>query len=161
MSEQQPEVDPDEADAFAAQLAQETDEKFQSNKEDQHALLEAAAEEDGAPLLETQCEIYGEVVPVSGRLTGDLIDRVTQLDNTAKAVADGDKDAGELQTVIEELTSICADLIDDAELTQTELYKLYRAEGVTPLRTITENVMTALQQEDERVSGAADGFRSK
>jgi len=154
-------IDADEADAFAAELAQETDEKFQSNKEDQHALLEAAAEEDGAPLLETKCEIYGEVVPVSGRLTGDLIDRVTQLDNTAKAVADGEEDAGELQTIISELTGICADLIDDDDLTQSELYKLYRAEGVTPLRTITENVMSALQQEDERVSGAANGFRTK
>jgi len=154
-------IDADEADAFAAELAQETDEKFQENKEDQHALLEAAAEEDGAPLLETKCEIYGEVVPVSGRLTGDLIDRVTQLDNTAKAVADGEEDAGELQTIISELTGICADLIDDDDLTQSELYKLYRAEGVTPLRTITENVMSALQQEDERVSGAANGFRTK
>jgi len=154
-------IDADEADAFAAELAQETDEKFESNKEDQHALLEAAAEADGAPLLETKCEIYGEVVPVSGRLTGDLIDRVTQLDNTAKAVADGEEDAGELQTIISELTGICADLIDDDDLTQSELYKLYRAEGVTPLRTITEAVMSALQQEDERVSGAADGFRSK
>jgi len=154
-------IDADEADAFAAELAAETDEKFESNKEDQHALLEAAAEADGAPLLETKCEIYGEVVPVSGRLTGDLIDRVTQLDNTAKAVADGEEDAGELQTIISELTGICADLIDDDDLTQSELYKLYRAEGVTPLRTITENVMSALQQEDERVSGAADGFRAE
>jgi len=157
MSDAEPE--PGELDEFAAQLAAETDEKFESRKEDQHALLEAAAEEDGAPLLETQCEIYGEVVPVSGRLTGELIDRTTQLDKTAKAISNGDKDPSELLHVIREITEICADLIDDEELTQQELYKLYRAEGVKPLRRITDEVMGALQKERERVSGDADGFR--
>jgi propanediol dehydratase small subunit len=58
------------------------------------------------------------------------------------------------------LTAELAELIDDEELTADELYKLYRSEGGEPLRTIADNVMDALQAEQERVQGTADGFRA-
>ena len=50
-------ADPD-FDEIAADLAQDAKESYESSKENQHALLDAVAEQDGAPLLETQCIKY-------------------------------------------------------------------------------------------------------
>ena len=148
-------------DEIAADLALDAKESYESSKENQHALLDAVAEQDGAPLLETQCTIYGETIPVSGRLTGELIDRVTALDPRAKEMADKGGSGAEFRDIINDVTQIAADLIDDDELTQKELYKVYRDNGVKPLRTILMDVFESLQKEEERVRGDADGFRKK
>ena len=148
-------------DEVAADLAQDAKESFESSKENQHALLDAVAEQDGAPLLETQCTIYGETIPVSGRLTGELIDRITALDTRAKEMSDKGGSGAEFRDIINDVTQIAADLIDDDELTQRELYKVYRDNGVKPLRTILMDVFESLQKEEERVRGDADGFRKK
>ena len=148
-------------DEIAADLALDAKESFESSKKNQHALLDAVAEQDGAPLLETQCTIYGETIPVSGRLTGELIDRTTRLDDRAKEIANGDGSGEDLRNVIHELCEIGADLIDDDELSKQELHDLYRYNGVKPLRTIVMDVFDALQKEEERVRGDADGFRKK
>lgn len=154
------EIDESEANAFAAQLVQETDEKYQTSKENQHALLDAVAEEDGAPLLETKTTIYGHTVPVSGRLTGAFIERVESLDAEAKRRAEGDGDQS-VSDIVRELAEIIDDLIDDPELTADGVYEQYRREGVGPVRTLLDEVMEALQKEEERVRGDADGFRSQ
>ena len=148
-------------DEIAADLALDAKESYDSSKENQHALLDAVAEQDGAPLLETQCTIYGETIPVSGRLTGELIDRITALDTRAKEMADKGGSGAEFRDIINDVTQIAADLIDDDELTQRELYKVYRDNGVKPLRTILMDVFESLQKEEERVRGDADGFRKK
>ena len=148
-------------DEIAADLALDAKESYDSSKENQHALLDAVAEQDGAPLLETQCTIYGETIPVSGRLTGELIDRITALDTRAKEMADKGGSGAEFRDIINDVTQIAADLIDDDELTQKELYKVYRDNGVKPLRTILVDVFESLQKEEERVRGDADGFRKK
>ena len=148
-------------DEIAADLALDAKESYESSKENQHALLDAVAEQDGAPLLETQCTIYGETIPVSGRLTGELIDRITLLDDKAKEVSDGQGSGQDLRGIIQELCAIGANLIDDPELTPQELYQVYRDNGVKPLRTIVMDVFDALQKEEERVRGDADGFRKK
>jgi len=160
MTEETEELDPDEADAFAAQLAQETDEKFEQSREEQHELLEAVASEDGAPLLETQCEIHGLTVPISGRLTGEFVERIEGLDAEAKRRAEGDGERAGVSDIIRELAEIIDDLIDDEELTADGVYRMYQQEGVMPVRTILEEVMASLRREEERVNGTADGFRS-
>jgi len=145
----------------AAELIRETNEQYQQNREEQHELLKAVAEEDGAPLLETQCEIYDHVVPVSGRLTGGLMERFESLDDEIQRRQDGDDDARRVSAIIRELTEELSALIDDGELTADELYQLYRREGGEPLRTIADNVIDALKREDERERGTADGFREE
>lgn len=164
MPEEPETIDDDVADAAGA-LMQEAGETLEERREDQHDLLQAVAEEDGAPLLETKCEIYGHVVPVSGRLTGAFIERVEELDAEAKrrANADSDDDAAGrgVSDIVAELADILDDLIDDPELTGEDLYVQYQQEGVGPIRTILDEVMDSLEREQERVEGTAKGFRSK
>lgn len=143
----------------AVELVEQATEAHEQSREEQHELLEAVAEEDGAPLLETQCEIYGVVVPVSGRLTGSFIERVEELDAEARKRAEGD--GGGVSDIVRELCEILDGLIDDDELTQRGLYRQYREEGVRPIRTILDETMDALEAEQERVEGTADGFRQK
>jgi len=143
----------------AAELIQETNAEYEQNKQDQHDLLDAVAEEDGAPLLETKCEIYGHVVPVSGRLTGGFIERVEALDAEAKEIANEENPDRSVSDVIRELAEIGDDLIDDPELTADQIYQVYVDNGPRPVRTVIEEVIESLQREEERVSGDADGFR--
>lgn len=159
MSEAEPKQD-DVAER-ALEVAKETEEAYQAQKEQQHELLEAVAEEDGAPLLETRCNIYGVTVPVSGRLTGEFVERVEALDAEAKRRADGESDDTGVSDIIAELCEILDGLIDDDELTTEGLYQQYRQEGVGPVRTIIDEVMDALKDEQERVEGTADGFRGE
>jgi len=144
-----------------ADLILEADDQLRQNREEQHELLKAVSEEDGAPLLETRCEIYGHVVPVSGRLTGAFVERMEELDAEAKRRANQEGEDNGVSDIIRELTQILDELIDDSELTADGLYQMYLNEGVQPVRTIVEGVMDALQKEDERKRGTADGFRKK
>jgi len=144
----------------AADLILETEEQYQQQKAQQHDLLDAVAEEDGAPLLETKCSIHGIVVPVSGRLTGEFVEHIESLDAEAKRRAEGESGKG-VSDIVREMADILDDLIDDPELTAEGVYQTYRKEGVGPVRTIMENVMESLQEEEERVRGTADGFRQK
>ena len=146
-------------DELAADLAQDAQESFEENKAKQHDLLDAVAEEDGAPLLETKCDIHGITVPVSGRLTGAFVERIERLDAEAKKRANGESDKSGVSDIIRELAVIIDDLIDDPELTARGVYQTYQSEGVKPVRTILEEVMAALQREQERVEGTAKGFR--
>jgi len=160
MSSEPETIDDDLADE-AGELILETEEAYQEQKAEQHDLLDAVAEEDGAPLLETKCDIHGVTVPVSGRLTGAFVERVEDLDAEAKRRADGESEQTGVSDIVRELADIIADLIDDPELTAAGVYQTYRQEGVGPVRTILEKVMAALQQEEERVRGTADGFRQE
>jgi hypothetical protein len=130
-----------------------------ANREVQHELLQAAADEDGAPLLETQTEIYGIVVDVSGRLTGEFVGQIEALDKEAKRRADGESEDSGVSDIIAELCVILGDTVDDPELDAEAFYQTYQENGPGPLKTIAEEVLGALQSEDERVSGQADGFR--
>jgi len=163
MSEQEPEPETkqDQLAEDAADLILEADAQLQENRQEQHELLDAVSEEDGAPLLQTKCNIHGIVVPVSGRLTGEFVERVEGLDAEAKRRADGESDKTGVSDIIRELATIIDELIDDPELTADGVYQTYINEGVGPVRTILENVMQSLQEEEERVQGTADGFRSK
>jgi len=161
MSSKEPETIDDELADKAGELILETEEAYQEQKAKQHDLLDAVAEEDGAPLLETKCDIHGITVPVSGRLTGEFVERVESLDAEAKRRADGESEQTGVSDIVRELAEIVADLIDDPELTASGVYRTYQEEGVMPVRTILESVMESLQKEEERMRGTADGFRSK
>ena len=149
----------DDLNERAADMVLETEQEYQEKKAAQHDLLDAVSEEEGAPLLETKCDIHGVTVPVSGRLTGEFVERIERLDAEAKRRASGDSDESGVSDIIRELAVIIDDVIDDEELTAEGVYRMYQQEGAQPVRTILEEVMDALQREQERVEGTAEGFR--
>jgi len=154
-------MDADNPDDLAAALALDAATEYEAATEEQHELFDAVAEEEGAPLLETKATVAGVTIPVSGRLNGAFIERVERLDAEAKRRAN-DADAPDgVSDIVRELGEIIDDLTDDDEITARGVYQTYQAEGVGPVRTILEEVMNALQREDERLRGDADGFRKE
>jgi len=159
--DQPPGMDADNLDELAADLALDAAQSFEEKQAEQHDLLDAVADEEGAPLLETKATIAGVTVPVSGRLNGEFIERVERLDEEAKRRANDEDAENGVSDIMRELADIIDGLIDDDELTARGVYQTYQAEGVGPVRTILEEVMDALQTEDERLRGEADGFRKE
>jgi len=159
--DEQPGMDADNLDERAADLALDAAQSFEEKQAEQHDLLDAVADEEGAPLLETKATIAGVTVPVSGRLNGEFIERVERLDEEAKRRANDEDAQNGVIDIMRELADIIDGLIDDDELTARGVYQTYQAEGVGPVRTILEEVMDALKTEDERLRGEADGFRPR
>jgi hypothetical protein len=160
--EQALEIDEEEADAFAAQLARETDEKFRENREEQQEFLDTVAEEEGAEVLETKCSLMGEyVVPLRAKLDGEIMDAMGRIDGRLERIESGEARAYEISETADELSRLLADVIDDAEWHKELFYEVYREEGVDPLGVMLERVFDSLKEERERRRGAADGFRAE
>lgn len=152
--------DEQDFDELAADLALDAKESYEVAREEQHALLDDVAKEEGADVLETQATIRENTVPVSGRLNGDLFDRMGELDERVERIERGDARAYEVSETADELAQLLADLIDDPEFTKAGAYNTYRESGIEPLGVILEAVFEALKAEEERRQGAADGFRA-
>ena len=85
MSDQEP-VKDDIAEQ-AGELILEADEQYQQNKAEQEAFLETVAQEEGAEVLETTCNLVGEyVVDIKAKLSGDIMDRMGALDDRVERI---------------------------------------------------------------------------
>jgi len=154
-------IDDDLADE-AGELILEANEQYQERKAEQEAFLETVAEEEGAETLETPCELMGEyTVTVRATLDGDLMDRMSRLDERMERFESGDARGYEISETADEIAQLLADVIDGGTWDKATFYEAYRREGLDPLGVMLERVFTALQAERERRSGAADGFRQE
>jgi hypothetical protein len=154
------EPEPGELDEFAAQLAAETDEKFEQNREKQDEFLDTVAEEEGAEVLETECNLIGEyTVPLQAKLDGKLMDAMGRIDDRLERIQAGEARAYEIGDTAEEVSELLADVIDDATWDKRTFYQAYEDEGIGPLGVMLERAFESLKTEKERRQGTADGFR--
>ena len=154
------EPEPGELDEFAAQLAAETDEKFEENREKQDEFLDTVAEEEGAEVLETECNLIGEyTVPLQAKLDGKLMDAMGRIDDRLERIQAGEARAYEIGDTAEEVSELLADVIDDATWDKRTFYQAYEDEGIDPLGVMLERAFESLKTEKERRQGTADGFR--
>ena len=154
------EPEPGELDEFAAQLAAETDEKFEQNREKQDEFLDTVAEEEGAEVLETECNLIGEyTVPLQAKLDGKLMDAMGRIDDRLERIQAGEARAYEIGDTAEEVSELLADVIDDATWDKRTFYQAYEDEGIDPLGVMLERAFESLKTEKERRQGTADGFR--
>jgi hypothetical protein len=149
-------------DALAQELVDDTEEKYAATQEAQADFLDTVAEESGAEVLETRCNIIGEyTVDLEAKLSGDILDRMGALEDRLERMERGDAAAYEIGETADEISQILADIIDDGEWHKAKFYAAYEAEGLAPLGAMTERVFESLRAERERRQGAADGFRSE
>lgn len=147
-------------DELAADLALDAKESWEDARAEQDAYLQEVAEEEGAELLETKCNIQGNTVPVSARLNGELMDKMGRLEDRIERVENGDAGPKTISETADELSQLLADMIDDPEAQKRGFYKMYHDAGIQPLAVILEKLVDAIQQERERQEGVAEGFRS-
>ena len=149
-------------DEIAADLAQDAKESFEQSREEQEAFLETVAEEEGAEVLETQCNLIGDyTVPLKAKLDGDLMDAMGRIDDRLQRLQGKQGRAYEITETADEVSQLLADVIDDPEWHKSKFYAAYQSEGLDPLGVMLERAFESLKQERERRNGTADGFRSE
>jgi hypothetical protein len=149
-------------DAIAAELVTNTKEKFAQSQAAQDEFLESVAEESGAEVLETQCNIIAEyTVPVKTKLSGEVLDRMGALEDRLERMEAGNAAAYEVGETADEIAQLLADMVDDPEWHKRKFFAAYKAEGLAPLGDMTQRVFESLRDERERRQGAADGFRQE
>lgn len=161
MSDEQEPVQ-DELAEEAADLILEAEQQYQENLAEQEAFLETVAEEEGAEVLETQCNLIGEyTVPLKAKLNGELMDKLSAIDGELERLQSGDAKFYELSEAADRACQLLADLIDDTDYHKDKFYAVYESEGLEPLGTMIGRCFESLMKERERRLGAADGFRKK
>jgi hypothetical protein len=149
-------------DAIAQELVDDTQEKFAETQAAQDEFLQTVAEESGAEVLQTQCNLIGEyTVPLEAKLSGEVMDRMGALEDRIERMESGDAPVHEIGETADEISQILADIIDDPEWHKSKFYAAYEAEGLGPLGVMTERVFESLKDERERRRGTADGFRKE
>ena len=149
-------------DEIAADLAQDAKESFEQSREEQEAFLETVAQEEGAEVLETQCNLIGDyTVPLKAKLDGDLMDAMGRIDDRLQRLQGKQGRAYEITETADEVSQLLADVIDDPEWHKSKFYAAYQSEGLDPLGVMLERAFESLKQERERRNGTADGFRSE
>jgi hypothetical protein len=149
-------------DAIAQDLVADTEDKYADTQEAQAEFLESVAEESGAEVLETRCNLIGEyTVALKAKLSGDIMDRMGALEDRLERMESGNAAAYEVGETADEISQILADIIDDPEWHKSKFYAAYEAEGLAPLGVMTERVFESLKDERERRRGTADGFRTE
>ena len=147
-------------DEIAADLALDAKESFEQSREEQEAFLETVAQEEGAEVLETQCNLIGDyTVPLKAKLDGDLMDAMGRIDDRLQRLQGKQGRAYEITETADEVSQLLADVIDDPEWHKSKFYAAYQSEGLDPLGVMLERAFESLKQERERRNGTADGFR--
>lgn len=151
--------DPD-FDEIAADMALDASQAYEENLADQEDFLDTVAEEEGAEVLETQCNLIGEfTVPLKAKLNGEIMDELGHIHEKLERLEDGDGAAYEISEAADQAAQLLADVIDDPSWHKSKFYKAYEAEGLDPIGVMIERVFDALRNEQDRRRGTADGFR--
>jgi len=159
MSDQEPEAKQDELADDAADLILEADDQLRQNREEQQEFLDTVAEEEGAEVLETTCNLIGDyTVDLKAQLNGELMDKMGRIDDRLERIQAKDARAYEISDTADEVSQLLADVIDDHKDT---FYQAYRENGLEALGLMLERCFEALKAEKERREGTADGFRSE
>ncbi len=142
------------------ELAEEARKEKQQADQEHQEFLDTVAEEEGAEILETSCNLIGEyVVPLKATMNGELMDRLGRIDARLERLESGEGRAYEVSDAADDASQLLADVVDDPDYHKAKFYSVYEAEGLDALGTFIENVFDALKTERKRRRGAVDGFR--
>jgi len=162
MSEQEPETKQDQLAEDAADLILEADDQLRQNRQEQQEFLDTVAEEEGAEVLETSCNLIGDyTVDLRAQLNGELMDKMGRIDDRLERIQSNDARAYEISDTADEVSQLLADVIDDSEWRKDTFYQAYRENGLDPLGVMLERAFESLKAEKERREGTADGFRAE
>jgi hypothetical protein len=148
--------DADELDAVTA--ARETHEE---RKQTQRAFLDAVSSDSESERLETQTELAeGIVVPLEAKLNGEVIDTLGSVQERLEN-AEEDGRLYQISDAVDDACQLLADIIADPAYNKEVFHDVYKKEGAADIAKMLRRSFEALQQERERLSGDAEGFRNR
>jgi hypothetical protein len=143
-------------------LKRETQESFAEHKERQNELKEAVAEEHAGEKVKTKTTLAGDVVvDISLYLDGELMDRMADVEAEINAWEQNNPSFRGASEVADNCSQVLADVVDDPAMNKRYFYEVYEETGLQGLGALVENVFSAVEEEQERMDGAMDGFRPK
>lgn len=152
----------DDADQQRKELLEQTRERHEERQEEIEAFHEAVKDESDAEVLETECNIVGDItVSVSAKRNGRLMDKMGHIEERLEYVEKEEAGTYKITEAAEDASQLLADVVDDPELTKDEFYKVYRSEGLEELGKMLERAFNAIEEESKRQQGAVDGFRKQ
>lgn len=142
------------------QLVEQTRERHEEREQEIAEFHEAVKEESDAVVLETTCNLAGDiVVDISAKRNGDLMDRMGHIEERLEYVETEERGTYKITEAADDAAQLLADVVDDPAFTKDEFYTVYQSEGLDELGKMLRRVFNSLEQEGERLQGAADGFR--
>jgi len=144
------------------EMVEQTREKHEQRQEEVRAFHEAVEADSEADVVETQCNIVGDImVTVSAKQNGELIDRMGHIEERLEYVDNEEAGTYKISEAADDAAQLLADVVEDPELTKAEFYQVYESEGLQELGKMLNRVFDAIESEQERMRGAADGFRAE
>ena len=143
-----------------ADLVEETREKHEETKQEQEEFLNALEENEGKPTLETKVNLTGDyVVTAKADLNGELMDRLSHIDERLDNVTNGDGRLYEVSEAADDAAQLLDDLIVESQYNKELFYNAYERQGLEILVSFFAEIIEGLQSARERQHGVADGFR--
>ena len=144
------------------ELIEQTQEKHEERQEEIKEFHDAVQSDSDTDVIETKCNIVGDiVVDVSAKRNGELIDRMGHIEERLEYVEKEEAGTYKISEAADDAAQLLADVVDDPMLDKKEFYKVYESEGLEVLGEMLNDVFGAIEDERERIQGAADGFREK
>lgn len=158
-------LDEDDLEQRRQRLQEEAAETRRELEAEQEAVLESLQEEHGGDLIETSCTLPGDnPATIECVLNGDLIDRMSHVDAMLEELLDGDPDPGSMSNIgeaMDEAASVMAGITAEPKYSKEVFYEIYRRYGPEALGKHVEAAFEAIEREQQRKTGAADGFREQ
>lgn len=136
-------------------------ESYQERRERQQDFLDTVSDESDTEVLETPCELAdGHTVTVKAKLQGELIDKLGHVQERLES-AEGDSRMYKVSDAADDASQLLDDVIVETAYDKDTFYTVYESEGLEALGEMLNKAFGALTDEQDRQSGAADGFRGQ
>ncbi len=140
---------------------EETKQSYQERQQKQDEFLETLSEQTEVDVVETKVEIAeGITVPVNVELTGELTDRLAEIESLTENIEE-QKSVKDIPETVDRACQLLADCIDDPAYDKATFYKAYRANNDEAIAKMLRRVFEGVEREQERARGDADGFRQQ
>lgn len=142
-------------------LIEETKEIQQEREQERQAFVNDLRSESDAEVIETPVTLFGDyTATVECKLSGEVLQRIEYIDENMPDEEGFERgDPAKLNRVADQLCILLDDMLAEATYDHETFDEVYQLEGWDPLITVWEKVGDAIEKEQERRRGSADGFR--
>lgn len=163
MSQELPSIDPDASPEEQKEVILEASkQQKQASDEAQAELLDSLSEEHGTERVQTPVTLAGDVTgTVDVELNGELMDRFGVMEERLEELEDGERGLYRIGEAAEDVSQLLADMLVEPEYNKEFFYGVYEDTNLNAVGALLERVSEAIEDERERMAGAAEGFRSR
>ncbi len=140
---------------------EDTRQTHQERQQKQSEFLDTLGEQTDVDVVETQVQLAeGIMVPVRVELTGELTDRLAEIESLTENI-ENTQSVQDVPETVDRACQLLADCINDSAYDKNTFYKAYRANNDKAIAKMLRRVFEAVEREQKRQKGDADGFRDQ